>query len=129
MLDATFPKAQFVVTAHSPLIVQAAPNANLVLLRRKDGFIEVDNDKDEIRNWRIDQMLASDLFGSQPVYGPHIQSLLEERRQLKSPQDDKRLAEIDSELREQPSAALPEDQAAMDVVREAAEFLRNKKSA
>ncbi len=58
-----FPKTQFVVTAHSPLIAQAALDSNLVLLRRSGDHVRVINEPDIIKSWRIDQVLTSDLFG------------------------------------------------------------------
>lgn len=59
-----FPNAQFIVTAHSPLIVQAAQdrNANIVVCRKEDDRVIIDNNPDEVKGWRIDQILTSDLF-------------------------------------------------------------------
>lgn len=59
-----FPKAQFIVTAHSPLIVQAAEdkNANIVVCRKEGDRVVIDNNPDEVKGWRVDQILTSDLF-------------------------------------------------------------------
>jgi predicted ATP-binding protein involved in virulence len=59
-----FPKAQFIVTAHSPLIVQAAEsvNANIVVCRKEEDKVIIDNNPDNVKGWRIDQILTSDLF-------------------------------------------------------------------
>jgi predicted ATP-binding protein involved in virulence len=43
-LTGKFPNTQFIVTAHSPLLVQSAEGANIVLLRRQDNEIIIDND-------------------------------------------------------------------------------------
>ena len=48
-LSVTFPGTQFVATAHSPLIVQVAESANLVLLRRRDNDVEIVNDPEVVR--------------------------------------------------------------------------------
>ena len=58
-----FPNTQFIATAHSPLVAQAAADANLAVLHREGDHVVIDNEVDNIRNWRIDQILTSDLFG------------------------------------------------------------------
>jgi predicted ATP-binding protein involved in virulence len=63
-LSQHFPKAQFIATSHSPLIVQAAldKKANIVVCRKEGDKVIIDNDPDEVKGWRIDQILTSDLF-------------------------------------------------------------------
>ncbi len=131
-LDEIFPRTQFIATAHSPLVVQAAPGANIILLKREGDHVVVKNDVDEIRKWRVDQILASELFEEQPVYAPEIQALLDERETLLSQAelsgDDKaRVAVIDGELGKLPSAARPADQEAMDLIRRTAALIKNEK--
>ena len=130
-LDETFTKAQFIVTAHSPLIVQAAPNANLALLKWKDGEVIIDNDLDYVRNWRVDQILASELFEEQPVHSPDVEKTLERRRELllkddRSPEEAAELVLLNDEVDQLPTASLPQDQEAMDLIREVAKRLRNE---
>jgi hypothetical protein len=62
-LTERFPNTQFVATAHSPLVAQAAVDANLAVLRREGDHVVIDNDVETVRGWRIDQLLTSDLFG------------------------------------------------------------------
>ncbi len=81
-LSETFTKTQFIVTAHSPLIVQALENANIILLKDKEKSVEVQQNIIDIRNWRIDQILMSDLFGLQDVYSVETQIKLERRVNL-----------------------------------------------
>lgn len=59
-----FPAAQFIATSHSPLIVQAAQDkgANIVVCRKQGDKVVIDNDPDEVKGWRVDQVLVSDLF-------------------------------------------------------------------
>jgi energy-coupling factor transporter ATP-binding protein EcfA2 len=62
-LTGIFKQTQFIVTAHSPLIVQSAPeDANIVLLKRQGDQIIIHNNEEMIKGWRIDQVLTSDLF-------------------------------------------------------------------
>lgn len=81
-LSETFTKTQFIVTAHSPLIVQALENANIILLKDKGKSVEVQQNIIDIRNWRIDQILMSDLFGMQDVYSSETQIKLQKRDKL-----------------------------------------------
>lgn len=67
-LTQRFPNTQFIVTAHSPLLVQTAADSNLILLKRKRGDIVIDNNPVSVQNWRVDQILTSDLFG---IESPH----------------------------------------------------------
>ena len=130
-LTETFPNTQFIVTAHSPLIVQAAPNANLALLRREGDHVVIDNDVDEIRNWRVDQILTSDLFGLETARPPQIAPALEERRRILSQPDlsdadRKRLGELDSAIGEMPTGETPADIRSLSLLKQAAELLANK---
>ena len=52
------------MTSHSPLIVQAAEavNANIVVCRKDGDKVIIDNNPEEVKGWRIDQILISDLF-------------------------------------------------------------------
>lgn len=58
-LSKYFPNTQFIVTAHSPLIVQSAENVNLVLLRKENDQVTIEQPK--IRNfkgWTIEEILS-----------------------------------------------------------------------
>lgn len=72
LLD-TFPNVQFIVTAHSPIMVQASAGHNIVLLRRNEatGFVDIVNDVDEIANWSLDQIVTSSLFGFASAQSPN----------------------------------------------------------
>lgn len=129
-----FPQTQFIATAHSPLIVQAATDANLVVLQEQTGQkeqksqIRIENRPRFIESWRADQILTSDLFGV-PTRSPHIESLMDERdRLLDKPKlntsDKKRLRELEEKLDNLPTAERYEDQEAMDIIRKAAALLQ-----
>jgi energy-coupling factor transporter ATP-binding protein EcfA2 len=83
-LSKCFPNTQFIVTAHSPLFVQAAVGANLVVLRRDEQSrrVIIDNDVDRIANWRIDQILTSDLFGLSTARPPQIERAMQLRKTI-----------------------------------------------
>ena len=82
-LTGCFPNTQFIVTAHSPLIVQAAAeDANIALLRREGDHVIIDNDVDYIRGWDIDMLLTSDLFGLPSARPPQYDAIFERRKTL-----------------------------------------------
>ena len=132
-LSEKFPQTQFIVTAHSPLIVQSAPkDANIVLLRKDGDQVVIDNDFKSVQNWRIDQILTSDLFGLESARGTETEKKLEERKQLlakdKLTKEEKtRLNELNSFANRLPVAYTYNDIEAMNIVQEAAEYLKKQK--
>ena len=85
-LTETFPNTQFIVTAHSPLIVIAAEerpsDANIILLKREGDQTVVVNDPVDVTNWSVDQILNSDLFGEVSVRPPETEAKMQRRRAL-----------------------------------------------
>jgi len=129
-LTERFPNAQFVVTAHSPLVAQASENENIVVLRREGDHVVIDNDVETVRGWRVDQVLTSDLFGLRSARPPEYDDLIAERNALLSKQtldtqDRATLKRLESQVVELPAGETPEDLEAMQIIREAAAKLRN----
>ena len=127
-LSELFPNTQFIVTAHSPLVVQAVTNANIVVLRREGDHVVIDNDAQSIRGWRIDQVLTSDLFGLESARPPAFDDLLAKRKRILSKgklttRDKKQLRDIEAQM-ELPTGETPADIEAMDIIRRAADRLR-----
>jgi predicted ATP-binding protein involved in virulence len=81
-LTERFPNTQFIATAHSPLIVQAASDANIAVLKRDGDHVVIENNPETIRGWRIDQILTSDLFGLETARPPDIEKPLRRRKEL-----------------------------------------------
>lgn len=130
-LTERFPNTQFIVTAHSPLIVQAATDANIVLLRREGDHVVIDNDVEAIRGWRIDQVLTSDLFGLETARPPEYDELLAERTKLLgkaklTKKDQARLKKLEADIGDLPAGESLADIEAMDVIRRAAEVLKRE---
>lgn len=131
-LSDKFPQTQFIVTAHSPLVVQSAPrDANIVLLRKDDDHVVIDNDLKSVQNWRIDQILTSDLFGLESARGEEAEKKLAERKELLSKEDltreeKMRLDELNSFVHQLPIAYNTNDIEAMSIVQEAAEYLKKQ---
>ncbi|MBO9563361.1 MAG: AAA family ATPase [Niastella sp.] len=133
-LSERFPQTQFIVTAHSPLVVQSAPkDANIVLLRKEGDHVIIDNDIKSVQNWRLDQILTSDLFGVESARGPEAEQWLEERKELLQKQsltaeEKGRLNELNQKARNLPTADNKEDIEAMELIRKAADYLKNQKA-
>jgi predicted ATP-binding protein involved in virulence len=133
-LSDKFPQTQFIVTAHSPLVVQSAPkDANIVVLRREGDHVVIDNDIKSVRNWRLDQILSSDLFGIESARDPETEKWLQERTTLLQKKsltaDEKsRLEDLNNKAANLPTADTPEDIEAMEIIRKAADYLKNQKA-
>lgn len=120
-LTRIFSKTQFIVTAHSPLIAQAALNSNLALLRRTGDHIRIINEPEIVKSWRIDQVLTSDLFGLKDSRDTKTAKILSKRRTLLLKDDlnaneQQKLKELESELDEIPIAETAEYIKAMEIV-------------
>ena len=131
-LSKCFPAVQFVATAHSPLVVQAAEGGNVAVLREFDGQVEIKMQRESVNAWRADQILASDLFGV-PSRSREIEMLVKERNDLldkasRKPAEDARLGSVMKKLDRLRTAEDPEDQAAMDLIRQVAAELRDNGS-
>jgi len=126
-LTVKFPNTQFIVTAHSPLVVQAAQDANIVLLKRKGDRVVIDNNPEVLKNWRIDQVLTS-VFEMQSSRPAKIEPWLKRRKEiLTKPHlteaDKAELKKLEAKIGTLPTAETPEDIKAMDIIRRAAKLL------
>lgn len=131
-LTKIFSKTQFIVTAHSPLIAQAALNANLVLFRRTGDHINVINNPDIIKNWRIDQILTSDLFGLKETRPKEFEKKLRRRRTLLrknelTKKEQEELSKLNQEVHRMPIGETKQEIEAMDILRDFAEKLKASK--
>jgi hypothetical protein len=128
-LSTKFPNTQFIASAHSPLIVQAALDANLVLLKRSGGQVLVNNNPEIIKNWRIDQILTSDLFGLTSARSIDSEKLLKARRKLLSkteltPEEKEQLSTMEEKMGYMPVAETPEYIKAMQLIEKASSKLK-----
>ena len=128
-LSERFVNTQFIVTAHSPLIVQAAENANIVVLKREGDGVVIHQQTQDVQGWRIDQLLTSDLFDLKSARSPHYESLLKQRRQILSKpelsaDDQAQLKSLEAQIGDLPTAETADDIQAMDIIRRAAQLLK-----
>jgi hypothetical protein len=124
-----FPNTQFIATAHSPLIVQAAGDANLVLLRREGDHVVIDKAVKAIRGWRIDQVLTSDLFNLPSARPPEFDDLLEQREKILTKArltraDEKKLERLEAQIGELPAGESAQQAEALSLVQQTLRLLR-----
>jgi predicted ATP-binding protein involved in virulence len=129
-LTERFPNVQFIVTAHSPLVVQAARNANLVLLRREGDHVVIDNNPEIIENWRVEQVLTS-VFELPSTLPADIEPLVQRRHTILAKssltkKDKQELKELEAKIGNLPAAESAADIRAMDIIRKAAKLLENR---
>lgn len=127
-LSELFPATQFIATAHSPLVVQGAEGANVVVLKRVEDYVQIENSPVEIKNWRIDQILTSDLYGLPSARPPHLDALLMQRRAiLTKPElsrtDEENLHALEMEIGSLPGGESPDELRAMALIEQAAHRL------
>ncbi|MCZ7556167.1 MAG: AAA family ATPase [Bacteroidia bacterium] len=123
-LSRVFPNTQFIVTAHSPLIVQTAMDWNLVLLKRQGDRVIINNDPEAIASWRIDQILTSDLFGLPSARSEKSEKIMQERRRLLAKEtlnakERSRLEKLDLLIGLLPVDQTPEYLAAKEILKKA----------
>ena len=127
-LTERFPQTQFIATAHSPLVVQAAPDANIAVLRRQGDHVIIDQDERSVRGWRVDQILTSDLFGLPSARDPAQDELRRRREAILGKSrltraDEVELSKIEAELVDAPGGESPQQIEAMNIIMRAASSL------
>jgi hypothetical protein len=129
-LGELFPNAQFIVTAHSPLVVQAPGVTNIAVLRREGDQVRILNDPEEVRGWRVDQILTSDLFGLDSARPVDVERLMTRQQELvlldtPSFEEQAELRKLDEELAKLAPGETARDREAWSVVHRLAERLRD----
>lgn len=128
-LSERFPNTQFIATAHSPLIVQAAQDANIAVCRWEGDHVVIDNDVRAIQGWRIDQVLTSDLFGLESARPPQLEKQLAERKELLTKarltkRDKTRLGELETEIGPLPIGETAEQSQTISLLEETLDVLK-----
>jgi energy-coupling factor transporter ATP-binding protein EcfA2 len=131
-LSTIFPGTQFIATAHSPLMVQVAEAANFALLRKRETDVEIVNDPEVVKSWRVDQILTSELFGVPRARDKQTEFLFRRRTELldklsRGDAEEAELEELRAKIALLPTAQNPDDQKAIDYIREAAALLKKHK--
>ncbi|WP_426409231.1 AAA family ATPase [Bradyrhizobium ganzhouense] len=130
-LSKHFPNVQFIATAHSPLMTQAFLDANLAVVMRDGDHSVIENDPAVLENWRVDQIVTSDLFGLESFWPPKVDALFEEQQRLadkrrRTPAENARLRQLQKDMLDLPTETNPDVEEAMRIVRDAAARLASK---
>ncbi len=131
-LSKTFPNTQFIATAHSPLIVQAAEDANVILLKKEDDEVTVDNDPINVNNWRVDQILVSDLFNLGSSRSPSKEALMKKRRKILgqatlTKEDELEVQRLEKAIGDVPVGETKEEIKAFEVIKDFAKIIQELK--
>lgn len=77
--------SQVIISTHSPLILQAAEKAEIILFNfARNGAIKTNKEAHRIKNWRIDQVLASDYFNLESTRPPSLDAFMRKRDKILS---------------------------------------------
>jgi predicted ATPase len=122
--------SHIVIATHSPLMVQSAEDAGIILFKLENGNPVCNSDTHFIHNWRIDQVLTSEYFGLKSARPPQLDKFMAAREallnkaELTSEDKEKLIAwETDSGLL--PSGETLNDFFAMHLVRSIAKDLKH----
>ena len=112
-------------------VVQAAENANLAVLKRVGDHVEIINDVDEIRGWRVDQILTSDLFGLKSARPPEVEALFARKEALlakarMTAAEKTELAEIQKKIDNLPVGDVVNSEHGFDALRKAIDLLKSQ---
>jgi len=113
--------SHIIVSTHSPLIVQSAENADLILFKSLKDEIKIDYNPHRIHNWRIDQVLQSEYFGLISARPPSLDTYMAKREKLLNKQsigeaDENELKEFENEFGVLPTGETLTDLKAMQVI-------------
>jgi hypothetical protein len=132
-LSERFPNTQFIATAHSPLIAQAADeNTNIAVLRREGDHVVIDNDVKAVHGWRIDQVLTSDLFELPTARPAQLDKDIERRKELLtksrlSKKEKEELAELEERVGDLPAGDnSAQSRADMALIQETLQLLKQQ---
>lgn len=78
-LSKAFPNIQFIVTTHSPLVVQSIEDLNLYVMCRKDGKLRVTKpEQSNFNGWTVEEILRDTMGLESDIYSDRYNQLLEE---------------------------------------------------
>jgi AAA domain, putative AbiEii toxin, Type IV TA system len=128
-----FPRVQFIATTHSPITAQEAlaSGAGLCVVRLTPKGSEIINDPVAVGEWRLDQVIASDLFGFISARSQAAEQKLEQRRRLVSKvkltaEETAELERLDRYALKLPVASSPDDQELDNDLRRVVERIKSE---
>ena len=130
-LSTHFPNTQFIATAHSPLVVQSSHDANLVVAINDGDHIQIENNPEFLKEWRVDQILTSELFGISSARSEEIEKMINDRNSLlgikRNKAQESRLKVLDAKIQNLPTTGITNDPSFLELIKYTANAI--KKSA
>ena len=131
-LRETFPKIQFIVTAHSPLVVQGSEDENIIVLEKEKDHVVIKSNPLNVKNWRVDQILTSDLFGLESSRSKRTEVKMNRRYELLkkdslNQKEQEEMKELSNYVQEVPVNDNPELDEASKIIQDAANVLKELK--
>ena len=128
----TFPNIQFIVTAHSPLIVQGSEEENIIVLEKNGDHVLIKDNPINVKNWRIDQVLTSDLFGLESARSNETEAKLKRRQELITKEhleesEEKEIEVLNQFIQDVPAMENTKIDEASKIIQSAAEVLKKLK--
>lgn len=77
-LERAFPRLQFIVTTHSPLVLGGVPDGIVSVLGRDEEGRTIVRTGESVKGWRVDQLLTGMHFGVSSPYDVETERLSEE---------------------------------------------------
>ena len=129
-LSQVFPRVQFIVTTHSPVLAQTYLDTNIAVVKRDGDHASIDNDPKTVTSWRLDQVSVSLLHDLEP-YSPEIIDAFQTRSALLgkkklSAAEQARLSQANILVAAIPSEEDPDDRKAAELIREAAQLIATR---
>jgi hypothetical protein len=119
-----FPAVQFIATTHSPVTAQEsiAAGENVNVARWDGNEANIINDPLEPNEWRVDQVLVSDLFDFRAARSLKAEEKLARRialvkKRSLAPAEQRELKRLDAEVARLPTALSPKEQRVRDELR------------
>ena len=74
-LSAAFPNVQFIVTTHSPLVIQSMSNVNLYVLHREGDHVEIEKSPySNFSGWTVEEILRDVMRMNNDIYSDNFQT-------------------------------------------------------
>lgn len=129
-LSDVFPRVQFIVTTHSPVLAQTYLDTNIAVILREGDHAIIDNDPKTVASWRLDQVSVGLLNDLDP-YAPEIVDAFSTRQSLLgkkslNQEETEALRAASALVASIPSGRVPEEKAAADLIREAAKLIEKR---
>ena len=136
MLEYESAERGYLITGRAEYLAPGAEVVNdinnaIAVLKRHGDHVVIDQKHETVKGWRLDQIVASDLFENVGPRDPETETLLEERGKLLSKpsltsEDEERLKQLNDRIGPLPYGQTPDEMQAMEIIKRAAKKFENE---